>query len=46
MIVLSAESEFSGRFCPCPGSKYDTSGSVRHGPVPLNLDMPPYEFMV
>jgi ubiquinol-cytochrome c reductase iron-sulfur subunit len=37
-------SEFGGWFCPCHGSKYDTSGRVRHGPAPRNLDVPPYEF--
>jgi len=37
-------SEFGGWFCPCHGSKYDTSGRVRQGPAPRNLDVPPYEF--
>lgn len=37
-------SEFDGWFCPCHGSKYDTSGRMRHGPAPRNLDVPPYEF--
>lgn len=36
--------EYGGWFCPCHGSQYDTSGRVRHGPAPLNLWLPPYEF--
>ena len=37
--------EFGGWFCPCHGSHYDTSGRVRKGPAPTNLDVPPYEFV-
>ena len=36
--------EWGGWFCPCHGSQYDTSGRVRHGPAPLNLNIPPYGF--
>jgi ubiquinol-cytochrome c reductase iron-sulfur subunit len=36
--------DWGGWFCPCHGSQYDTSGRVRHGPAPLNLYIPPYEF--
>ena len=36
--------EWGGWFCPCHGSQYDTSGRVRHGPAPLNLNIPPYAF--
>ncbi|PHS75443.1 MAG: ubiquinol-cytochrome c reductase iron-sulfur subunit [Rhodospirillaceae bacterium] len=36
--------EFGGWFCPCHGSQYDTSGRVRSGPAPLNLEIPPYAF--
>ena len=36
--------EFGGWFCPCHGSHYDTSGRIRKGPAPLNLEVPPYEF--
>jgi ubiquinol-cytochrome c reductase iron-sulfur subunit len=35
---------FGGWFCPCHGSAYDTSGRIRQGPAPLNLQVPPYEF--
>lgn len=37
--------EFGGWFCPCHGSQYDTSGRIRLGPAPTNLDVPPYEFI-
>jgi ubiquinol-cytochrome c reductase iron-sulfur subunit len=36
--------EFGGWFCPCHGSQYDTSGRIRKGPAPLNLEVPPYKF--
>jgi ubiquinol-cytochrome c reductase iron-sulfur subunit len=36
--------EWGGWFCPCHGSQYDTSGRVRHGPAPANLNVPPYVF--
>ena len=36
--------EFGGWFCPCHGSQYDTSGRIRKGPAPLNLEVPPYTF--
>jgi ubiquinol-cytochrome c reductase iron-sulfur subunit len=34
-----------GWFCPCHGSHYDTSGRIRKGPAPLNLEVPPYFFL-
>jgi len=36
--------DYNGWFCPCHGSMYDTSGRIRVGPAPRNLDVPPYEF--
>lgn len=36
---------FGGWLCPCHGSAYDTSGRIRTGPAPLNLIVPPYEFL-
>ncbi len=36
---------YGGWFCPCHGSVYDTSGRVRRGPAPRNLDVPPYAFV-
>ncbi len=37
--------DFGGWFCPCHGSQYDTSGRIRQGPAPLNLAVPPYQFL-
>jgi ubiquinol-cytochrome c reductase iron-sulfur subunit len=37
--------QWGGWFCPCHGSQYDTAGRVRHGPAPLNLYIPPYQYM-
>lgn len=36
--------EYNGWFCPCHGSQYDTSGRIRKGPAPTNLEIPPYQF--
>ena len=36
---------FGGYFCPCHGSHYDTSGRIRKGPAPTNLEVPPYSFL-
>ena len=43
--VGDSKGEFGGWFCPCHGSHYDTSGRIRKGPAPLNLEIPPYEFV-
>jgi ubiquinol-cytochrome c reductase iron-sulfur subunit len=37
--------EFGGWFCPCHGSAYDTSGRIRKGPAPKNLEVPAYTFI-
>jgi ubiquinol-cytochrome c reductase iron-sulfur subunit len=35
-----------GFYCPCHGSKFDLAGRVYSGsPAPLNLKVPPYEFV-
>ncbi len=36
--------QYGGWFCPCHGSEYDTSGRIRRGPAPLNLEVPIYTF--
>ena len=36
---------FNGWFCPCHGSHYDSSGRVRKGPAPKNLQVPKYKFI-
>lgn len=40
-----AKGEYNGWFCPCHGSHYDTSGRIRKGPAPSNLEVPTYTFM-
>ena len=40
-----SKGDFGGYFCPCHGSHYDTSGRIRRGPAPLNLTVPPYDFV-
>ncbi len=37
--------EYSGWFCPCHGSQYDTSGRIRKGPAPKNLLVPDYQYL-
>jgi ubiquinol-cytochrome c reductase iron-sulfur subunit len=37
--------DYAGWFCPCHGSHYDTSGRIRKGPAPKNLEVPPYAFI-
>jgi len=44
-IPLGDKGEYNGWFCPCHGSHYDTSGRVRKGPAPNNLEIPKYEFI-
>ena len=44
-VPLGDKGEYGGWFCPCHGSHYDTSGRIRKGPAPKNLEIPKYEFM-
>ena len=44
-VPLGNKGEYNGWFCPCHGSHYDTSGRVRKGPAPNNLEIPKYEFV-
>ena len=37
--------DYGGWFCPCHGSHYDTSGRIRKGPAPKNLEVPTYAFL-
>jgi ubiquinol-cytochrome c reductase iron-sulfur subunit len=39
------QGDYGGWLCHCHGSQYDTSGRVRQGPAPRNLDVPPYTFL-
>ena len=43
--LADAKGDFGGWFCPCHGSHYDTSGRIRKGPAPRNLEVPVYEFV-
>ena len=40
-----AKGDWNGWFCPCHGSHYDTSGRIRKGPAPENLQIPEYVFL-
>jgi ubiquinol-cytochrome c reductase iron-sulfur subunit len=44
-VPTSNAGEYGGWFCPCHGSHYDLSGRIRKGPAPLNLEIPPYQFL-
>jgi ubiquinol-cytochrome c reductase iron-sulfur subunit len=44
-VPLPNAGEWHGWFCPCHGSHYDTSGRVRKGPAPYNLEVPTYKFL-
>ena len=44
-VPLGEKGEYNGWFCPCHGSYDDTSGRVRKGPAPNNLEIPKYEFI-
>ena len=44
-VPLDNKGDYDGWFCPCHGSHYDTSGRIRKGPAPTNLEVPKYEFV-
>jgi ubiquinol-cytochrome c reductase iron-sulfur subunit len=44
-VPIAKAGDFGGYFCPCHGSHYDTSGRIRKGPAPLNLEVPPHTFV-
>ena len=43
--TTDSKGDYGGWFCPCNGSHYDTSGRIRKGPAPKNLEVPPYVFL-
>lgn len=43
-IPVTEKGDFGAFFCPCHGSHYDTSGRIRLGPAPLNLEVPKHKF--
>ena len=44
-VPIANAGDYNGWFCPCHGSHYDTSGRIRKGPAPLNMEVPKYEFV-
>jgi len=44
-VPIWGRGEYGGWYCPCHGSQYDASGRIRKGPAPLNLLVPPYNFV-
>lgn len=44
-IPYADAGDFGGYFCPCHGSHYDTSGRVRKGPAPRNLEVPKHQYL-
>lgn len=44
-VPIGGQGDFDGWFCPCHGSHYDSSGRIRKGPAPKNLEVPPYSFI-
>jgi len=43
-VPLPNLGQWKGFFCPCHGSHYDTSGRIRIGPAPLNLEVVEHVF--
>ena len=44
-VPLTNKGDYNAWFCPCHGSHYDTSGRIRKGPAPTNLEVPKYVFI-
>lgn len=44
-VLIFFVGDYGGYYCPCHGSHYDASGRIRKGPAPLNLEVPPHEFV-
>jgi ubiquinol-cytochrome c reductase iron-sulfur subunit len=42
---VEPKGKWAGWFCHCHGSHYDTSGRVRKGAAPRNLEVPAYVFL-
>ncbi|MBN3283744.1 UCRI protein, partial [Polyodon spathula] len=43
-VPIANAGDYGGYYCPCHGSHYDSSGRIRKGPAPANLEVPFYEF--
>ena len=44
-VPVGEAGDFDGWYCPCHGSHYDTSGRIRKGPAPKNMEIPPYTYV-
>ena len=44
-VPIGNQGEYDGWLCPCHGSHYDSSGRIRQGPAPTNLEVPQYSFL-
>ena len=44
-VPLTDKGDYNAWFCPCHGSHYDTSGRIRKGPAPTNMEVPKYVFI-
>lgn len=44
-VPVGEAGDYDGWYCPCHGSHYDTSGRIRKGPAPTNMEIPPYAFV-
>ena len=44
-VRLTDKGDYNAWFCPCHGSHYDTSGRIRKGPAPTNMEVPKYVFV-
>ena len=44
-VPLNDKGDYGAWFCPCHGLHYDTSGRIRKGPAPTNMEVPKYEFV-
>lgn len=43
-VVVGKAGDYDGWYCPCHGAHFDTSGRVRKGPAPINMEIPHYEW--
>lgn len=44
-VPVAEAGDYDGWYCPCHGSHYDTSGRIRKGPAPKNMEIPPYSYI-
>jgi ubiquinol-cytochrome c reductase iron-sulfur subunit len=44
-VPIANQGDYGGYYCPCHGSHYDSSGRIRKGPAPTNLEVPEHVFL-